>query len=99
MEFDLTKIPETCHHLIPLVERWGIGDDFDREDAVTTASQEELEHLVASIQALPTEELYDWLVAEADQGNPSPEYLAFTCMTMAYDSARVTLAKKRNRKS
>ena len=82
--------------MLPLAEKWGIGDDYDRETAVETATEKELRYLIESIQALPDETLYDWLAGtESLSKSPTEEYLAFTCMTMAYDSARTKLTKKR----
>ena len=82
--------------MLPLAKKWGIGDDYDREAAVETATEKELRYLIDSIQALPDETLYDWLAgSESSSKLPTEEYLAFTCMTMAYDSARTKLTKER----
>jgi hypothetical protein len=39
-------IPKKLHHLIPLVERWGIEDDGYRDQFVYNSSTEELQNLV-----------------------------------------------------
>lgn len=94
MKLDSTKVPKCCAHLTPLAERWGIGDDADREDAVAHASRADLIQFVEAIQALPDDQMFEWLAgSESYSATPTAEYLAFTCMTMAYDSARVKLEK------
>lgn len=94
MKLDLTKVPKSCVHLATLAERWGIGDDFDREQAVAKASKDDLRELVNAIQALPDETLFDWLAGpESYSQKPTKEYVAFTCLIMAYDSARVKLER------
>ncbi len=94
MKLDPSKVPAICVHLIPLAERWGIGDDFDREMNVGSATPEELQALVDAVMELPDDGMFDWLAGpESHSEKPTPEYLAFTCLTMAYDSARVKLKK------
>jgi len=97
MKLDQTKVPECCAHLIPLAERWGAGDDIDRENFISGANPEELQALVDAIMALPDDGMFDWLAGpESFSSTPTDEYLAFTCMTMAYDSARVRLENLTN---
>ena len=97
MKIDQKRVPEALTHLIPLAEKWGIGDDFEREEQLSDASPSDLQVLVDAIQALPDEGLNEWLGGpESHSVAPTPEYLAFTCMTMAYDSARVKLKKRIN---
>jgi hypothetical protein len=96
MSLDPSNVPPGLFHLVRLAEKWGIGDDYDRERAVTEAAEEELQELIHTIQILPDESLFDWLAGpESYASPPTEEYLAFTCMTMAYDSARTKLHKKR----
>ena len=35
--------------LLPLAERWGVGDDYDREALVSAASDAELTSLVSAV--------------------------------------------------
>lgn len=92
MALDPTKVPAPLRHLLPVAEKWGIGDDFDREAAVDAASREELETLVHCIDAVSDDELFGWLAGpESYNPMPSQEYLALTTLTMAIDSARVRL--------
>jgi len=91
------SVPEEFRYLLPLAERWGIGDDFDREHAVGVASSEDLSELVSVIRDMPTDALFDWLAGpESQNPRPSEEYLALTCMTMAYHSARVKLKNRQS---
>jgi hypothetical protein len=84
-------VPPEVGYLLPLAERWGIGDDFEREAAVRDASRSDLVALVHAADDAP-DALWDWLAgAESHSAHPSPEYLAVTCMTMAADAARVKL--------
>jgi hypothetical protein len=90
------NVPEKIRQWIPLAERWGIGDDLIREDCVRKATPEELEKLL-SFQNIDGTVLDEWLTgAESHSSKPTEEYLAFTCLSMAYDLARV-LAKKHSK--
>ncbi len=94
MKLDPTRIPEGCSHLVPLAERWGLGDDFEREEKLASAERADLQELVKAIQDLPGDTLFDWLAGpESRSVTPTPEYVAFTCLTMAYDSARSKLKR------
>ncbi len=94
MILDASKIPRSCVPLLELAELWGIGDDFERESAVSKAPREALQQLIDAIQQMPDDELFEWLAGpESHSTTPSPEYLAFTCLTMAYDSARLKLKR------
>lgn len=45
IKLDYTKVPDDLQHLIPLAEKWGIGDDIirsDFEDKATYAEKKEL---------------------------------------------------------
>lgn len=82
---DPSVIPEELLPLLPIAERWGVGDDYGRSEAVDEASPDERQMLVDSVAAAP-ESLWDWLL-EAPR---TAEWSAYTCMTMAADEARVT---------
>jgi hypothetical protein len=79
------NVPEVLRCLIPLAERWGIGDDMLRLDAHRKASADEIEYLKAAVLRFDNE-LDDWLAGpEASSPNLTPEYLAFSNMRMAAD--------------
>jgi hypothetical protein len=94
MPLNPDKVPLVLALLLPMAEKWGIGDDFEREAAVTNASRQELESLVHCIDDISDADLYGWLSGpESFNPNPSQEYLAITCLTMAIDSAKLKLQK------
>jgi hypothetical protein len=92
------RVPSALIPLLPIAETWGIGDDFEREDAISSASLEELELLVHCIDGISDQDLFGWLSGpEADNPKPSEEYLALTTLTMAIDSAKLKLRKLHDR--
>lgn len=95
MTLDPSKIPSALVCLLPFAEKWGIGDDFEREAFVRSANTHELEALVHSIDEVSDDDLFGWLSGEESfNSTPSAEYLAITNLTMAIDSARLKLNKK-----
>ena len=94
MNLDPRNVPESAARLLSLAEPWGIGDDFEREAAVSRATWEELQSLVSAMDN-SDDEFWDWLAGPASYApNPSREYLALTNLTMAADSARQKLRKR-----
>ena len=94
-KLDPKNVPEPLVSLLPIAERWGIGDDFEREDAVTNATIEELEALIHSIDDIADEDLFGWLAGpESYNPEPSEEYVALTNLTMAIDSAKLKLQRR-----
>src|SRR4051812_1481806 len=92
MPLDPSRVPAAVRHLLPLAEAWGIGDDYDRERAVSTASHDELADLVHAVKDADDEALFGWLAGdESFSESPTTEYLAFTCMVMAFYSAKLEL--------
>jgi hypothetical protein len=97
MKLDPVKIPGFMAHLIPLAEKWGIGDDVARSNAVRAASGKELEILAHCMDQLDGEELERYFTGpEAQKDDVSDEYAAMTCLMMAMDLARVVLEKRRS---
>ena len=91
------KVPRPLVHLIPIAEKWALDCYID---AVSNASSEELEALVRCIDDVTDDDLFGWLAGpEADNPNPSVEYVAFTDLTEAIDLARVLLEKRRGYKA
>jgi len=95
MKLNPDNFPEALKTLIPMVEKWGIGDDFEREETLSKAGRQELEELIHCIDEISDEDLFGWLSGK-ESFNPQPtnEYVALTCLTMAIDSAKVKLKKK-----
>lgn len=89
---DPRKVPEGLAGLLPLAERWGIGDDGYRVAAVEAASDQDLLELIAALDTIDERVLWQWLEGpEADSHSPTEEYLAITCLTMAIDTAESVL--------
>jgi hypothetical protein len=79
------RVPEKFRPLIPYAEFWGISDDRLREGLVTRAPAEALQNLKAVVGAFDNA-LDEWLAGpEADEPDPSDEYVAFTALRMAAD--------------
>jgi hypothetical protein len=88
-------VPTALRGLIPLAVRWGIGDDYERTESVKTASTAELRALVQAIDRSDPLVWDEWLIGPAASSpDPSAEYLAFTCLLMAVDQARLELARR-----
>ena len=94
MKLNPKNVPEALEPLLPVAELWGIEDDFEREEALENANQDDLERLVHSIDEIDDGDLYGWLAGDlVDCESPSDEYIALTCLTMAIDSAKIKLSK------
>lgn len=95
MPLDPSNVPDALIQILPMAEKWGIGDDFEREEAVGSACREDLESLVHSIDNITDEDLFGWLSGkESYNPNPTAEYLAITNLTMAIESAKLKLKKR-----
>lgn len=98
VKLDPDRVPRPLVRLVPMAEKWGIDDDYDRACAVRNASLDELEALVHCIDDVTDDDLFGWLSgSEADHQNPSPEYVAFSDLTMAIDLARLRLERLRKK--
>jgi len=83
---NVTNVPEDLRHLVPLAERWGIGDDVDRNAAVdraTAAERAELERALAPSDARITA----WLDSFRQQPM-TDEAAAFMYMQLALEEMR-----------
>ncbi len=80
---DTEQVPADLRHLVPMAERWGIGDDVDRVakgDRATAAEREELRAAVEPHHARITA----WLNSFG-QGPMSDEAAAFMYMQLALE--------------
>lgn len=85
VELDRAKIPKQFWELIPYAEFWGIADDSAREQLLSDAPSEILQNLKQVVQEFDNA-LDEWLAGpEADNPEPSDEYIAFCAMGMAAD--------------
>jgi len=93
IELDPSRVPERLRKWIPLAQRWGHSDDGVRDEIVDGATREELDDLLALLDADESDwdALTAWLVGPEAKTKvpPTEEYVAFTCLTMALDLAKV----------
>lgn len=85
-KLNVNNVPEDLRHLVPLAERWGIGDDVDRNAAVdraTAAERAELERAIAPVDARITA----WLDSFRQQPM-TDEAGAFMYMQLALEEMR-----------
>ena len=95
MPLNASKVPKALVPLLAMAEKWGIADDFEREEAVAAASRDDLEFLVHSIDNVTDDALFGWLSGEESfNSSPTAEYLAITNLTMAIESAKLKLKKQ-----
>src|SRR6476646_7581260 len=94
-KFDAQNVPPKLKSLLPIAEAWGIGDDFEREQSLSRASLEDLEMLVHCIDGISDADFYGWLGGpESYSPNPTKEYIAFSCLALAIDCARLKLQRR-----
>lgn len=92
IRLDESRVPSRFRSWIPLAERWGIDDDLIREDCLSHATKDELQELIAF--SADDGLLDEWLAGpESKSLAPSEEYVAFTCLRMAADSAHFLVRK------
>jgi len=83
LHLDPAHVPIHLRHLVPLAEKWGIGDDIIRNDLINESSSTEKGELHAALYA-PFESITDWL-ASFSARPLSPEAEAFMYMQTALD--------------
>jgi hypothetical protein len=68
------RVPEPCRVLLPLAERWGVGDDYEREALVSASREAALAALVSAVDSVPDKDLHGWLAGpESWSANPTQE--------------------------
>ena len=83
VEMDPVNVPEDLRDLIPVAERWGIGDDVIRGDFGDGASEDERERFRAALTGR-TARVTEWLDSFGD-GPMSEEAGVFMYMLEALD--------------
>ena len=97
MTNSIWNVPRGLEPLIPFAEKWGISDDARRVDQVERAANNELHELVACLDLVEERILWNWLEDPVSANKtPTREYVAFTCLTMAIETAQIVL-EERNR--
>ena len=93
MPLDTSKIPPEVRVLLPLAEKWGVGDDLQRSIVIDSASKEELSDLFRAVRACP--ELFEWLAGpESYSTRSTEEYIVFSNLEVAYEYAKVLLQRR-----
>jgi hypothetical protein len=77
------QVPEDLRHLVPLAEKWGIGDDVDRNAKVERATPAERSELRAAITPVSSS-ITTWLDSFG-KGAMSDEAAAFMYMQLALE--------------
>ena len=90
MTLDPRRLPPSAIALIPMAERWNIGDDGDRSQAVAALGDRELQALARCLEDVD-EDFWEWLSTTTDH---TPEYFAMVILVMAMDLANVLVAKR-----
>lgn len=86
IEIDPANVPESLRDLIPMAEKWGIGDDVIRSDfeaKATQAEKDEFRNLVRGRTAAVTA----WLDSFGADKPMSDEAVAFMYMLEALDES------------
>ncbi len=86
-QLDAAKVPEDLRPLVSLAERWGIGDDVDRNAKVDRATPEERTELKSALGPLDSR-ITEWLNSFG-QGAMSDEAAAFMYMQLALEEMTV----------
>ena len=94
-------IPKELHYLIPLVEKWGLGDDGYRDEQIINACDKELLELIESLPNEKLEILNQWLETNAInvKVNMTDEYINYSCYFMAFEYAKLLLNNRANKYS
>lgn len=88
-------IPENLHHLIPLVEKWGIEDDGYRDNFIFNSSFDELKELVFGFSDIDADNLNKRLIDPGQIKNCTAEYLRYSAFFMAYEYAEALLKSRK----
>lgn len=83
---NVENVPADLRHLVPLAERWGIGDDVDRNAAVDRATPAERAELERAIDPHDVR-ITAWLNSFGQQPMPD-EAAAFMYMQLALEEMR-----------
>lgn len=78
------NVPNDLRPLIPLADRWGIGDDVDREAALARATKAEQQELRRAVEAHASK-ITEWLDTFGADETMSDEAAAFMYMQLAVD--------------
>lgn len=86
---DANEVPENLRDLIPLAERWGIGDDAERGEVMESATHQELVDLEEKVSPKMIE-IWEWLSGYSDV-HYSDTTSYFTYLMVACDEVDIYL--------
>ncbi|KAB2969691.1 MAG: hypothetical protein F9K18_00940 [Thermoanaerobaculia bacterium] len=78
------NVPEDLRSLLPLAERWGIGDDLDRNAVIQSSTAAEREELREAV-ALKGPAITAWLDSFESGADMTSEAAAFMYMQLAVE--------------
>lgn len=85
-ELQAEKVPADLRHLVPLAEKWGIGDDVERGEFIEQATASERQDLIRAL-APHQNAITAWL--DSFESNPmTDEAAAFMYMQLAAEEMR-----------
>jgi hypothetical protein len=84
---DAAKVPEGLRKIVPLAQRWGIGDDVDRGEALSRVTPEERAELRRAVETHGAE-ITAWLDSFGGGEKMSEEAAAFMYMQLAVEELR-----------
>ncbi len=89
-----SRMPVTAVPLIPLAERWAIGDDIELDIEVDNASREDLLELTHCFDEID-DTFWRWLDGpESRAASSTEEYIAMSILVEAFELAKVTLEQR-----
>jgi hypothetical protein len=94
-KLDPALVPAHLRHIVPLAEKWGIGDDIIRNDLIDKSSSVERRELHDALYE-PFEDITVWLNSFAGR-SLSPEAEAFMYMQSALDEMGYHILEEKGR--
>ena len=95
VKLDPAHVPAHLRHIVPLAEKWGIGDDIIRNDVINKSSSVERRELHDALYE-PFEDITVWLNSFAGR-SLSPEAEAFMYMQSALDEMGYHILEEKGR--
>ena len=95
VKLDPAHVPAHLRHIVPLAEKWGIGDDIIRNDVINKSSSVERRELHDALYE-PFEDITEWLNSFAGR-SLSPEAEAFMYMQSALDEMGYHILEEKGR--
>jgi len=88
IKIDPMKVPENLRDLIPMAEKWGVGDDIIRSDIEKNASDTEKEAFRSKLKGR-TKQVNDWLDSYGEKQTMPEDAAHFMYMLEALDEMRL----------